>query len=120
MSEILRAAFPGLQTTSFRVTSPADPLYNCIAWAAGSNVDWWWPLEDARKTHWPADVPRVLTLDAFVSAFLTLATRAKMKLPRPDSRRSHCCNSKGTPMHAASTDERQVDEQVGFVGRHRT
>ena len=72
MSELLRAAFPGLQTTPFRITSPADPLYNCIAWAAGSDIDWWWPLEDARKTRWPEIVPRELTVAAFVSAFLTL------------------------------------------------
>ena len=34
MSERLLAIFPGLRTTPFRVTSPADPAYNCMAWAA--------------------------------------------------------------------------------------
>lgn len=27
--------FPGLSSTSFKITSPFDPTYNCIAWAAG-------------------------------------------------------------------------------------
>ena len=69
MSERLLAAFPRLRTTPFRVTSPADPAYNCIAWATGSIADWWWPLDDAGKTHWPDAAPRERTLDAFRAAF---------------------------------------------------
>src|SRR5260221_7768189 len=75
MSERLRATFPGLQTTAFRVTSAADPTYNCIAWAAGATADWWWPLGDTRQFFWPAGVRREVTLDAFVSAFRTLGYR---------------------------------------------
>jgi hypothetical protein len=29
------------------VTSPADTLTNCIAWAAGDTTQWWWPREPA-------------------------------------------------------------------------
>jgi hypothetical protein len=72
MNERLLAAFPGLRSTAFRVTSPADPSYNCIAWAAGNATDWWWPLDDARKAYWPLDVSREITLDAFRSAFVSL------------------------------------------------
>lgn len=72
MSERLQIAFPGLRTTSFRVTSSTDPLYNCIAWAAGVSTDWWWPLEDERRFFWPAAVPREITLSAFILAFQTL------------------------------------------------
>jgi len=72
MSERLRAAFPGLRATPYRVTSQADPVYNCIAWAGGSDSDWWWPLEDGRKTYWPLDARRELTLDAFRTAFMSL------------------------------------------------
>jgi hypothetical protein len=44
----LEDVFPGLQGTAYRVTSPADRGYNCIAWAAGVTDDWWWPpLTDA-------------------------------------------------------------------------
>ena len=49
MSERLLAAFPGLETTTFRVTSPPDPNYNCIAWAAGRVAEWWWPFPDVDK-----------------------------------------------------------------------
>ena len=65
MSERLKAIFPGLRTTSFRATSPADPIYNCIAWAAGDTSAWWWPLDDIRRFYWPANAPREITLAAF-------------------------------------------------------
>ncbi len=72
MSERLVAAFPGLRTTAFQITSPADFNYNCIAWAAGVVTDWWWPFHDIRRTFWPPGVERQVTIDAFVSAFQTL------------------------------------------------
>jgi hypothetical protein len=55
---------PGLRATPFRVTSPTDPAYNCIAWAAGATTDWWWPLDDARKCFWPPGVPRTATFES--------------------------------------------------------
>jgi hypothetical protein len=72
MSARLQAAFPGLRTTPYRVTSPAEPAYNCIAWAAGATTDWWWPIDDVRKSFWPSGVPRETTLDAFTAAFRSL------------------------------------------------
>jgi hypothetical protein len=72
MSERLLAAFPLLRSTPFRVTSPLDPTYNCIAWAAGSVADWWWPLDDVEKTYWPDPAPRTHTLAAFRSAFISV------------------------------------------------
>ena len=72
MSERLRAIFSGLRTTPFRITSPADPTYNCIAWAAGDTTDWWWPLDDVRRFYWPPGVPREVTLAAFASALMTV------------------------------------------------
>ena len=68
MSERLLAAFPGLRTSPFRITSPNDPVYNCIAFAAGSISDWWWPLGDVRRFYWPTDVSREVSLAAFTSA----------------------------------------------------
>ena len=35
--------FPDLARTGYQVTSPPDPVYNCIAWAAGRTDEWWWP-----------------------------------------------------------------------------
>ena len=42
--------------------------YNCIAWAAGINDEWWWPVG---REYWPPKVPRKLIVTAFVQAFGT-------------------------------------------------
>ena len=44
-------AFPRLTTSNYRVTSPANGDYNCIAWSAGDTEHWWqpnvfWPIQD--------------------------------------------------------------------------
>src|SRR5262245_7829296 len=39
----LEDVFPGLRGTAYRTSSPADRIYNCIAWAVGVTADWWWP-----------------------------------------------------------------------------
>ncbi len=61
--------FPQLMAKGFAVTSPSDPLYNCIAWAANDTGTWWEPGEDG---YWPEGVVREATLVAFVQAFATL------------------------------------------------
>jgi hypothetical protein len=103
MSEHLRAAFPGLRVSSFRVTSPADPAYNCIAWAGSSDADWWWPLGDAAKTYWPAESPREMTLDAFRKAFESLGyTECKTdSLEAAYEKVALFADSAGRPTHAA-------------------
>ncbi len=72
MVDQLLRLFPRLRPGSFRVTSPRDLTYNCIAWAAGDMRSWWWPIGDPRDTHWPTAAPRVLTLEAFRDAFASL------------------------------------------------
>lgn len=72
MIEHIKALFPRLRTAPFRVTSERDPVYNCIAWAAGVTNDWWWPLEDPGQSFWPKGIPRERTLEAFHAAFATL------------------------------------------------
>ncbi len=62
--------FPGLRGGNFQVTSPANPDYNCISWAAGRADARWWPGE--AESYWPADAPNVDTLDAFRAAFTAL------------------------------------------------
>jgi hypothetical protein len=62
--------FPDLVPTGYRITSPPDPNYNCIAYAAGAADQWWWPDPDGYD-YWPPGVPRVRTLPAFVQAFAT-------------------------------------------------
>ncbi len=72
MSEYLQTLFPRLRTTPFRITSPANAKYNCIAWAAEDASNWWWPHGDSPPVIWPPVAARELTLDAFATAFRTL------------------------------------------------
>jgi hypothetical protein len=71
-SEYLQILFPGLQTTPFRVTSPADHKYTCISWATNYASDWWWPEVKSPNTVWPDSAAREVTLSAFTDAFLTI------------------------------------------------
>ena len=45
-------------------------MYNCIAFAAGKDDQWWWPFGYA--TYWPPNIPNEETLDAFIAAFSSL------------------------------------------------
>jgi hypothetical protein len=72
MSKWLEAAFPGLASGRYHITSRSNWRYNCIAWAAGQTTDWWWPGPNAAVEHWPEGVPRELSLPAFQQAFETL------------------------------------------------
>jgi len=63
--------FPRLQGSGYRITSPAERRYNCIAWASRDMSDWWWP-DLLGTAHWPLEVPRAVTLEAFQLAFATL------------------------------------------------
>jgi hypothetical protein len=68
---LIAKEFPRLKGTGFFVTSPETPQYNCIAWAAGDDSRWWWPIASP-AVFWPANIPRREQLDAFVAAFATL------------------------------------------------
>ena len=61
------ALFPKLRGSEYRITSPNDAAYNCIAWAVGDADRWWWP--DAEIEFWPKGVPSAETLPAFQGAF---------------------------------------------------
>jgi hypothetical protein len=63
--------FPDLARTGYRITSPADTVYNCIAHAAGVTDNWWWPDPDGFD-YWPPGVLRERTVAAFIQAFATL------------------------------------------------
>lgn len=62
-------ALPNLNSNNHRITSPTKNRYNCIAWAAGSETKWWWPVN---KGFWPEGVPREVNMHAFLGAFATL------------------------------------------------
>jgi hypothetical protein len=63
--------FPDLARIGYRITSPPDPIYNCIAYAVGVTDQWWWPDPDGFD-YWPPGVVRACTLDAFLQAFATI------------------------------------------------
>ena len=66
-AEYLRSLFPRLR--DFTITSPETRDYNCIAWAAGIDDDWWWPR---LPTTWPVERPPRATVDAFADAFASI------------------------------------------------
>ena len=55
----------------YRITSPTSWEYNCIAWAAGKQAQWWWPYQHPAY-YWPESVPRELSVDRFVQAFASV------------------------------------------------
>lgn len=72
-SDPLGDLFPNLRTSPYEVTSAQTPVYNCIAWAAGDESQWWWPASGRRKRgYWPEGVPREPTVAAFQLAYGTL------------------------------------------------
>jgi hypothetical protein len=62
---------PNLNRQNHAVTSPTTRSYNCIAWAAGSDGRWWWP-DPANMYYWPPNVPREVTIEAFIRAFQSI------------------------------------------------
>ncbi len=68
----LEDLFPGLAKGDYRITSPADSNYNCMAWAAADTGKWWWPGPEEEREYWPAGLVREATLDAFQAAFALL------------------------------------------------
>ncbi len=67
----VQAHFPSLAATNHSITSPQDPQYNCIAWAAGEDDVRWWP-DPMYILHWPDGVPRLETIAAFIQAYSTI------------------------------------------------
>ncbi len=63
--------FPNLVIHGYKLTSPDTTDYNCVAWAAEDNQNWWWP-DAQNEEYWPPDVPREETINAFEQAFQTL------------------------------------------------
>jgi hypothetical protein len=68
--EILKA-FPGLRYDGgFRITSPEDADYNCIAWAFGRKDRWLWPDEDVDGVEvWPQNSKGDVSIRTFIEAY---------------------------------------------------
>lgn len=68
VNHFLEMRFPGLRACAYKITSPATPSYNCVAWAANQTDAWWWP-DPMGQASWPPGIPRLETIEAFVQAF---------------------------------------------------
>jgi hypothetical protein len=69
MVEEIEAIFPNLQGSLYQITSPENHAYNCIAWAVGDTLMWWWPDPDVTDAYWPPHILRNETLPAFIELF---------------------------------------------------
>ena len=68
MTDVLSEIFPKLSGGNFRVTSPKDAAYNCVAWAAGETNAWW----DHLDGYWPENIKRGGAVTAYVDVFVSL------------------------------------------------
>lgn len=95
----LEDSFPGLRNTEYRITSPINDSYNCIAWAAQDTARFWWPVDG----YWPSDVPRELSLTAFRKAYARLGFEpCRSCEPEPQVEKiALFYNRNGAPTHAA-------------------
>jgi hypothetical protein len=75
--KLITEAFPGLSSDSaFRISSPVDPFYNCIAWAFSLYKDRWMqfdtrPRFDGVWYWWPEGIPKSENITSYIGAFQT-------------------------------------------------
>jgi hypothetical protein len=102
LSEELEVQFPRLRFSAYKVTSPSDPGYNCIGWAAGDTSMWWEP-DPMGVYFWPKSVPRRLTMDAFKQVFSALGYKpCEATYPEAGHEKvAIFADPTGTPTHAA-------------------
>jgi hypothetical protein len=94
-------AFPKLASGNHRITSERTADYNCIAWAAGDDSRWWWPIE-VPDVYWPEGLPRKVELGTFLEAFTTLGYgQCENAELEPDREKVAIFALNGIPTHAA-------------------
>ena len=72
--EVILNYFPKLiGDSSFKITSPKSPDYNCIAWAGFVDNEWWQPGNDYEidgvKFRWPPNIPKENKLKHYIELF---------------------------------------------------
>ena len=65
----IERAFPVLTASGYEITSEITDLYNCVAWAAGDDTDWW---SHEPEYYWPEWAPRSPEVEALVQVFVGL------------------------------------------------
>jgi hypothetical protein len=102
----LEKLFPNLKSTGYNVTSPYDPNYNCIAWAAGDTSVWWEP-DPMGVCYWPRGVPRAYSVKAYRAAYRKIGYKdVSDENLDPALNKVAIYTKQGYPMHAA----RQLDD----------
>ena len=93
---------PALTPECFDQTSAADAYYNCFAWAAEDDQNWWQP-EAGGGYYWPPGVARASTLESYVSAYETLGYRVcqSTELEHDYQKIALYVSQAGIPTHAA-------------------
>ena len=73
----IAGAFANISSSNFKCSSDRTLHlphngYNCIAWAAGKNDNWWWPIKTP-GAFWPIPIDPInpVTINAFIEAFKT-------------------------------------------------
>lgn len=94
--------FPNLSATPHQITSPAETTYNCIAWAAGDDKNWWWP-DTMGEYEWPPSASREETIKAFIEAFESIGYSecADAEFEKAFLKVAIYADSAGKPTHAA-------------------
>lgn len=95
---------PGMNgnNVGFVVTSQPTADYNCIAWAADDDSQWWEPHSDP-KCYWPENISRDYSLTSYIEAYKTLGYELCSD-PRIDpgfKKVAIYVGSDGIPTHAA-------------------
>jgi hypothetical protein len=69
----LELRYQSLRSSSYSVTSPKTPNYNCVAWAAGEDHRPWWPIPyDTAPYYWPLGEQEDESLEVFIDCFRSL------------------------------------------------
>jgi hypothetical protein len=58
----------GLKGSPYKITSPRDPKYNCIAYAAGDTTQFWDQV-NIRGYYWPPGAGSIDTVKGWMSVF---------------------------------------------------
>lgn len=106
LTPALRAYHPNLDLSTCSETSGQTDAYNCIAWAADRQDQWFWPNAD--DAYWPDHIPATETVDAFVRLFESLGyTKCENTAYEPQYGKIVIYAKDGRPTHAA----RQLDDE---------
>jgi hypothetical protein len=68
LQDDLARQFPNLFKEKNLLTSPPTPIYNCIAWAYGTDKTRLWPNKSPEFT-WPPKIPNKLDTNSFIKLF---------------------------------------------------